>query len=83
MFWFWLFIRAKITLELSVISESFSLYCVEAVFVSGFFGIADTTLEKMNSGLCCSYTFLVSGYVNRWVTYFQDFFPLFPNITVT
>ena len=65
MFWFWLFICAIITLEFSVISESFSLYCVEAVFVSGFFGIADTTFEKVNSGLCCSYTFLASGYVNR------------------
>ena len=50
----WLFIRVITTLEFSVISESFSLYCVEAVFVSGFLGIADTTLEKVNSGLCCS-----------------------------
>ena len=40
-----------ITFELSVISESLTLYCVEDVFVSGFFGI-DETFEKMNSGFC-------------------------------
>ena len=39
-----------ITFELSVISESLTLYCVEDVFVSGFFGIDETTFEKLNSG---------------------------------
>ena len=53
-----------ITRELSVISESFSLYCGEVVFVSGFFGIDDTTFENVNWGVCWSYTFLASGYVN-------------------
>ena len=57
-------IRETITFELSVISESFSLYCFEAVFVSGLAGIDWTIFEKVNSGVCCSYTFLASGYVN-------------------
>ena len=47
-------IRAIITFELSVISESFTLYCVEATFVSGFAAIDCTTLAKVKSGLCCS-----------------------------
>ena len=68
MFWSCLVLRAIITLELSVISASFSLYCVEAVFVSGFLGIDDTTFENVNSGVCWSYTFLASGYVSLWVT---------------
>ena len=50
MFWICLCIREIITFELSVISVSFTLYCVEDVFVSGFFGIDETTLEKVNSG---------------------------------
>ena len=41
-----------ITFELSVISESLTLYCVEDVFVSGFFGIDETTFGKVNSGFC-------------------------------
>ena len=41
-----------ITFELSVISESLTLYCVEDVFVSGFFSIDETTFEKVNSVFC-------------------------------
>ena len=52
MFWFCFGLHDIITFELSVISESFTLYFAEAVFVFGFFGIDETTLEKVDYSIC-------------------------------
>ena len=43
----------------------FVMYCVEYVFVSGFFGIDETTFEKVNSGFADRKSFWPQDMFNR------------------